>query len=76
MRIFVNVPSFLVIIASKTFSLSLDKVDTKSNILTYFWKKSSLAHFQSAPELSANLILVTTFHFKLKFSVEKLMEIS
>ena len=44
-------------------------------IAKYFRRKSSLAYFQSALELLANLMQVTPFYFKLQFSVEKLMEI-
>ena len=47
----------------------------KKSIAKYFRRKSSLAYFQSALELLANLMQVTPFYFKLKFSVEKLMDI-
>ena len=45
------------------------------NIAKYTHRKSTLAHFLSPLELSVNLMKVTAFSFKLKFSVEKLMEL-
>ena len=41
----------------KTFTLSLNKSDAKNNIAKYFRRKSSLAYFPPALELSANRIL-------------------
>ena len=70
MRIFV-VFFFLVfqLLASKSFILSLDNLHAKKN------NTSSLAHFPLVMELSANLMQVIPFYFKLKFSVEKSMEL-
>ena len=31
---------FLVVLASKTFTVSLDKSDAKNNFVKYFWRKS------------------------------------
>ena len=58
---FSKVSSFLVIIASKTFTLSLNKSDVKNDIVKHFWRKSSLAHFRPGWELSGNLMQVTPF---------------
>ena len=41
----------------KTFALSLNKSDAKNNIAKYFRRKSCLAYFPPALELSANRIL-------------------
>ena len=41
----------------KTFTLSLNKSDAKNNIAKYFRRKSFLAYFPPALELSANLTL-------------------
>ena len=66
------------LLASKTFTLNLDKSDTQNtqdNIVKYFRLKSSPAHFLPALELSANLMQVTPRHFKLTFSMEKLIKL-
>ena len=61
--------------ASQTFTLSLDDSDAKNNIVKYFRRKSALAYFRPSPERSVNLMLVKPFYFKLKFLVEKLVEL-
>ena len=48
----------------------------KSNIVKYFWKYSFLAPFSPALKLSAYLIQITSFYFKLKFLVGKLRSTS
>ena len=58
------------------FTLSPDKsILLKTMLLNTFREKSSVAHFPPALEYSANLMQVTPFYFKLKFSVEKLMKL-
>ena len=74
MRIVAKFSSFLVI-AFKTFTLSLDKSDAKSDIVKCRQRKSSPAHFPPAPKPSTNLMQLTSFYFKTKFSVETLMEL-
>ena len=58
------------------FTLSPDKsILLKTMFLNTFGEKSSVAHFPLALEHSANLMQVTPFYFKLKFSIEKLMKL-
>ena len=52
----------------------MQKKKKKKNV-EHFPRKSSLAHFPPARELSVHLMLLTLFSFKLKFLVEKLMEL-
>ena len=47
----------------------------KNNIIKYVRRRSPLTHFLPALQLSASLIKVTPLHFKLEFSLGKLMEL-
>ena len=47
-------------------------MDAKKNVVKYRQRRSFLAHFAPAPELSANLMKITPFHLKLKLLVEKI----
>ena len=54
----------------------MDQLDEKKNdVIKYFQRKSSLAHFLPALELSTNLKQVKPFLAKLKFWMEKLKEL-
>ena len=73
MRILVKLSSF---ISFLNIYLSHDKSDaTKNNIVKYFRRKSSLADFPPALEVSLKLIQVASFYLYSKFSVEKLMKL-
>lgn len=65
--------SFLVF-QLKIDSSRSDKLDTKMSIVIYFQKKSSSAHFQPAPEESANWIQKVPFDLNLSI-IEKLRKL-
>lgn len=69
MSIFVTFSNFFVISLGNTYRIQ------KKSIVKYFQTESSLAHFTPTLELSANLIQVIPFCFKLKFLMKKVMEL-
>ena len=73
MRIFDTFTSFLVI----SFLNIYFKINwmEKENIVRYFQRKSSVANFPVALEVSANLMQLKPFYFKLKFLLAKLMKL-